>query len=266
MTRSRLRILVVEDHSATGQALTRMLRPRHQLVLFAGNADQALAIAWKEPMDLLITDLGLPDINGWDLFRLLHNIQPDLRAIAVSGYGGSEDQAHSAQFGFDAHLVKPVTSVQIEAAIQKLFPEGHGVQQPPATEEPTLRLLHLEDDLADVALTRFYGAEDCGQCEITAVASREQFLQALEQGPFDGIISDSSVFNMTGAEALQLARARLPNVPFVFLCGMLSEQRRAELLSAQPHGLFAKDERVQIQGAFRMLANLSAQRRQQSAN
>jgi CheY-like chemotaxis protein len=64
-----------------------------------------------------LIDIGVPDINGYVLAAKLRTINPDLRLIAMSGYGRPADKESALLSGFDAHLTKPVESPSLLAAI-----------------------------------------------------------------------------------------------------------------------------------------------------
>jgi two-component system CheB/CheR fusion protein len=115
----RLRILLVEDHSDTASALADLLRIQGHRVRVAGTIAQALALAEKGDLDLVVSDLGLPDGSGQDLMRKLSE-RFQLRGIALSGYGMEEDVRRSREAGFEQHLTKPVNLQALEAAIQQV--------------------------------------------------------------------------------------------------------------------------------------------------
>ena len=118
-----LSILLVEDHAATAGALAKMLLRHGFKVQTAGNAEEALKAARSQTYDLLLTDIGLPGMSGWDLFLELKKLQPLLASIALTGYGYPKDKARSAQAGIQEHLTKPTTMGQLQTSIVKLFPE-----------------------------------------------------------------------------------------------------------------------------------------------
>ena len=117
-----LRLLVVDDHTDTVTALARLLRSAGYAVKTADTASVALSLAESESFDLVISDLGLPGMNGYDLMRQIRKTSPLLRGIAMSGFGMEEDIRRSHDAGFTDHLVKPVSMDQLEMAIRKLFP------------------------------------------------------------------------------------------------------------------------------------------------
>jgi len=106
-----LRILLVEDHADTAAVLGRLLHRMGHDVLAAADVATALALAKKEisnaPIDVVMSDLGLPDGSGLDLMRQL-STDYGLRGIALSGFGMDSDLEESIAAGFWRHLVKPI--------------------------------------------------------------------------------------------------------------------------------------------------------------
>jgi signal transduction histidine kinase/ActR/RegA family two-component response regulator len=114
-----IRILLVEDHEPTRTTLAGLLVRRRYQVAEAGTVAEARALADKRSFDLLITDIGLPDGNGYDLMSELCK-KNQLRGIALTGYGMEHDVARSEDVGFDAHLTKPVRIQSLEAALEEV--------------------------------------------------------------------------------------------------------------------------------------------------
>lgn len=118
------RILLVEDHEATLQVLSRLLHRAGHDVITASSVTAALAAVDGRTFDVLISDLGLPDGTGVDLITALRARRSDFRAIALSGYGMEDDMQRTRAAGFDEHLVKPVDFEQLRRALSKLAPES----------------------------------------------------------------------------------------------------------------------------------------------
>jgi signal transduction histidine kinase len=114
-----LRLLLVEDHEDTARVMSRLLRECNYDVQTASSVKSALERAEREPYDLVISDLGLPDGSGLDLMQELRN-RYDLKGIALSGYGMEDDIRRSREAGFVAHLTKPVNFQSLQAAIQQI--------------------------------------------------------------------------------------------------------------------------------------------------
>jgi DNA-binding NarL/FixJ family response regulator len=114
-----------------------------------------------------------------------------------------------------------------------------------------MRLLHLEDHPLDAELLKNYCEQHARQCELVWVDNRKDFLARL--GSCQGIISDSGVHDLTGIEALAIARREHPSIPFVFLCGVASESSIASLQAAGPDGVFSKDRPAEVAAALRLV-------------
>ncbi len=111
-----LRLMLVEDHEATLQVLTRLLTRAGHQVFTSNSVAGALAVAATKKIDLVISDLGLPDGTGNDLMEQLRD-RHQLSGIALTGYGMEEDLERSRQAGFFTHLIKPVDFNQLRRAV-----------------------------------------------------------------------------------------------------------------------------------------------------
>ncbi|HKX61030.1 MAG TPA: ATP-binding protein [Verrucomicrobiae bacterium] len=93
--------------------------------------------------------------------------------------------------------------------------------------KPRLRILHLEDDAMDVELIQ-HALQQGGLCaDVTVVQGRADFLASIEE-QFDVILSDNRVPGFDGSMALQEARAKWPEIPFIFVSGFANQQQAAE--------------------------------------
>ena len=120
-----LRLLLVEDHADTAAAMAELLRCLGHDVTVAHSVAEGLATAEEiqdhedAGIDLVLSDLGLPDASGLDLMRELSQ-RYGLKGIALSGYGMEEDLRRSREAGFTRHLTKPVDLESLRAAIQQV--------------------------------------------------------------------------------------------------------------------------------------------------
>jgi two-component system, chemotaxis family, CheB/CheR fusion protein len=122
-TQRPLRLLLVEDHEDTAEALADLLRLSGHQVTVAGSIVEALAAAEaggeRGGFDLVLSDLGLPDGSGHELMRELAR-RHGIKGIALSGYGMEEDVRRSGEAGFACHLTKPVDRQALEATIRRV--------------------------------------------------------------------------------------------------------------------------------------------------
>jgi PAS domain S-box-containing protein len=122
------RILIVEDHADSAEALRALLEQQGYEVSTASSVAQALEVA-RQGCDLLISDIRLPDGSGHSLLGQLPQPPP---AIALSGFGSRADLEHSREAGFVEHLVKPVAVADLMAAIGRALSKQQG---PPVPRE-----------------------------------------------------------------------------------------------------------------------------------
>lgn len=117
-----LRILVVENHADTREILISLLEALGHTVVVAESVRSALGIAPRARCDVLISDIGLPDGDGWELLGQL-NLPRPMYAIAMSGYGMTADRTRSKAAGYRHHLVKPMGIEQLEGILKKVAAE-----------------------------------------------------------------------------------------------------------------------------------------------
>lgn len=114
------RVLVVEDDEDSALLLAETLGDHGYTVEVARDGASALEKAAEFKPEAGVLDVGLPDMDGYQLatkLRGLAGLPADLRLIALTGYGGDEELKRSKAAGFDVHLVKPVLPDALAAAI-----------------------------------------------------------------------------------------------------------------------------------------------------
>ena len=103
------RILVVDDLAASAETLMTLLEMEGFEVKIANEGMAALKIAEGFRPDVVLLDIGLPGMNGFEVAHRLRTLPEsrDALMIALTGYGEAESRMRSAQAGFDFHMVKP---------------------------------------------------------------------------------------------------------------------------------------------------------------
>jgi CheY-like chemotaxis protein len=115
------RILVIEDNTDAREMLGIALRLAGHEVLEAATGADGIEIGRRHRPEIVLVDIGLPDIDGYEVARRLRQTADGgFRLIALTGYGQARDRALSRAAGFDAHLLKPVDPSALETAIQQL--------------------------------------------------------------------------------------------------------------------------------------------------
>ena len=115
----RLRILVVEDHSETLQALSRLLSHFGHEVSVADSAQNAMNMIDSKEFDVVLCDIALPDGSGYDVITEAKRKRP-VKAVALSGFAATEDIQRGRQAGFDFHLAKPVDFHELRTVLGQI--------------------------------------------------------------------------------------------------------------------------------------------------
>jgi two-component system CheB/CheR fusion protein len=114
-------ILLAEDDAGVRRLVAEILRDLGYTVLEAGDGPEALELARSQPVDLLVTDLVMPKMNGQELARRLREEQPGVRAMFISGY--APDEVGPAPPG-DVFLPKPFSRDELAGKIRELLDKG----------------------------------------------------------------------------------------------------------------------------------------------
>lgn len=117
--RGRLRVMLVEDDDALREAVSMWLEARGYAVVQAASAEEALRLAQGIRIEVLVSDLYLPNATGLDLMRQLRR-QQTVHGIAMSGSGDASDVALCLDAGFSSYLVKPLDLDRLLGEIDEL--------------------------------------------------------------------------------------------------------------------------------------------------
>ena len=113
-------VLLVEDHEDTRSVMTRLLRTFGCAVTAVGSVREAIEAIDRQPFQLLVSDIGLPDGSGVEVMCHLRARHGDAaRGVAISGYGLDVDRDRTRQVGFCIHLTKPVSVQALRDAMFK---------------------------------------------------------------------------------------------------------------------------------------------------
>ena len=119
-------MLVVEDSPDTLALLNMLFTRKGCRVLTANSAAEALQLAAQETPGIIISDIGLPEMDGYELLAKLRGLpgMEKVPAIALSGYAMGEDRDRALAAGFIAHIAKPIDPDELYALVQKLSQEA----------------------------------------------------------------------------------------------------------------------------------------------
>jgi PAS domain S-box-containing protein len=120
-----VRVLVVDDESDGRALIARILEDRGASVVCASSAREALEALTRDHFALLLSDIGMPDIDGFELIRQVRELDKSrsgpIPAIAITAYARAEDRQRSLLAGFHMHLSKPIEARELVASIAGLI-------------------------------------------------------------------------------------------------------------------------------------------------
>ena len=118
-------VLVVEDDEDTRALIHKVLELSGAMVISTSSAAEAMEKFAAAKPDVLISDIAMPDQDGYALMREVRNLPPQsgglIPAIALTGYAGDRDKAATFAAGYQAHLAKPIEPSDLITAIEELI-------------------------------------------------------------------------------------------------------------------------------------------------
>jgi PAS domain S-box-containing protein len=114
-------VLVVDDQPDARELVARVLADCNARVLTAGNAEEALALVQSERPDVLVSDIGMPEVDGYELLRRVRALGAarggKVPAVALTAFARSEDRTRALRAGFVVHVAKPVEPSELIATV-----------------------------------------------------------------------------------------------------------------------------------------------------
>ena len=144
-----MKILIVEDEPKTGDYLQQGLREAGFAVSLATNGLDGVHLALEGDHDLLILDVMLPGMNGWQVLKQLRDRGRKLPVLFLSARDSVEDRVKGLELGADDYLVKPFSFAELLARVRTILRRG-----PPGAETTVIVVADLELDLLRRRVTR----------------------------------------------------------------------------------------------------------------
>jgi CheY-like chemotaxis protein len=128
------RVMIVDDNRDAAETLAALVELLGHDAVIAHDGEEALRLATARVPDVILLDIGLPGMNGYEVAAKLREAPGTrgVRLVACTGYGRGEGAQSVHQAGFDAHFVKPVTAAQLEAMFSEMTHPAHAeAERPP---------------------------------------------------------------------------------------------------------------------------------------
>ena len=126
-----IKVLVVDDQPEALGLVRRLLEDCHAEVIVAGSAAEALQLVERERPQVLVSDIGMPEVDGYELLRRVRALGPErggrVPAIALTAFARSEDRTRALRAGFRAHVAKPLDAAELVTTVASVMGRVEGL-------------------------------------------------------------------------------------------------------------------------------------------
>ncbi|MCX6627029.1 MAG: response regulator, partial [Candidatus Solibacter sp.] len=215
-------VLVVEDEAEVRAYTVAVLKEYGYRVIPAESAAEALLLREQERIDLMLTDLVMPNVSGRELADRLETLQPGIKVLFMSGYTGGAIEHHAVLEEGAAFIQKPFSPEELAGKVR-------AVLGPPA---PAARILVADDEAGVRGLLRKV-LEQAGY-EVLEATDGKQVLRQVLALPVDLVITDLVMPEQEGIETIQALRREAPGVGIIAISGAFEGRllKAARLLGA----------------------------------
>jgi len=229
------RIVVADDDPNLRHLLVDTLQTIGYHVQEAKDGAEVLELLGRDKIDLVISDISMPTIDGFELARRMRSQYPQVRILLITGVATRESQARAkAEKLCDGYLAKPFRIDRIETMIESVMGGGSA----PEAALPRRRVLIVDDDprfldaMVDTVLALGYPAEGVHDCQAA--------ISAMEREPVSVVIADVSMPHMNGFDLLKTLKRSYPRVPVVMMTGHNLSEPAAALIKSSADAYLTK--------------------------
>ena len=120
--KSTYRILLVEDELVIGKILKNLLSDNGYIVRYVNEGRKAIDLLSKECFDLMLCDIGLPDVSGWDIIKFIETVEKKPKIGVISGFPDVREQYKNGQLlAFDFVITKPYELEEVLSSVRRVF-------------------------------------------------------------------------------------------------------------------------------------------------
>ena len=206
----KARILLIDDDKRVLRATEAMLRAEGHSVTKCLGGKEGISALSEQPYDLVITDLGMPEMNGWEVAAKVKAISPRVPVILLTGWGAEIATERLSELGIDAIIQKPCRLPILRQTIdQVLGPDEEEIDASTDAEGKSksnglLRIMVIEDN-------KWFGEALKERLEldghfVSLAVSGQEGIRSLERQHFDLVLSDLKLPDLSGLEIAGIVR------------------------------------------------------------
>ena len=241
------RILVVDDEEEVVRAIAQLVARRGYRAAMTTSGQSAIRQYAKQPFDLVLADLAMPEMNGWQVLEKLKALKRPPKVVIMTGYVPQEGESILFDRKADGYLVKPIESDRLDATLRALLFKnnlGRPAEAVAVDDDPSVLTM------VQKALTR-------RGVFVTTFTEGQMALQHIKKNPPDLVISDLNMPTMDGFEVSRQIRSHPDSnaVPILILTADPSRENVGRAIKLGVNGFLAKpfDHNGLVAKVFQML-------------
>ena len=230
----RARVLVVEDNPRVLELMATILEGAYQ-VSTASDGAAALGIIGSAPIDVVLADIRMPGIDGFDVLRAVQSRSPGTRTVMMTAYANVPDAVRAIKLGAFDYVAKPLEAEEVQLVVARAVERQRGAEgfgAPAVRDSDRPRVLVVEDD-PDVLSAMVAILE--APYQVMAAADGETALSLIGSTPIDVVLTDVRMPGLGGLEVLAAVQSRAPSTATVMMTGSASV---ADAVAAMKLGAF----------------------------
>jgi len=179
----RMRILIVEDDAALASGIARILEGEGHAADVMGKGEQAMLAARQERFDMIILDVGLPGIDGFEVLRRLRAGGDRTPVLVLTARDALDDRVHGLDLGADDYMAKPFAMPELAARVRALVRRSQAQTGPKIVHGPLMldtlaRRARLDGEPLDLA-AREWAVLEVLLARVEKIVSKESIIQAV---------------------------------------------------------------------------------------
>lgn len=210
-------VLIVDDEKEVRDSLSAIYEGKGYKVTTAGDAMSALGILKKQSVDVVVTDLYLPNLNGMELLKRIKKSYPKIRVIMMSAMGTESTFEKAKKLGAEGFLQKPFALTSAISILEE------GVKK----EEDITEKVLVVDDRSELRTSIAYLLKTKGY-KVDVSDSAEDALKKAKKNVYDGIVMDVNLPGKKGYEVIPEIKESLPDVKVILMTGEAEDHELEE--------------------------------------